>query len=99
MPRADFVKWFAHQSGMGPYYDAPMVDEDRTVDLAALHHRRIHRHGAHVHPRRSGTAEPFWLSLNFTAPHYPWIDSHPKRFTDLYADCAFDSCPDEPPHP
>ena len=44
-------------------------------------------------------AEPFWLSLNFTAPHYPWIDCHPKAYTDLYADCAFASCPDEAPHP
>jgi arylsulfatase A-like enzyme len=44
-------------------------------------------------------AEPFWVSLAFTAPHYPWIDCHPKAFTDLYRDCAFESCPDEPPHP
>jgi arylsulfatase A-like enzyme len=44
-------------------------------------------------------AEPFWLSLNYTAPHYPWIDAHPKEYTHLYADCPFTSCPVEPPHP
>src|SRR5580765_4128252 len=27
VPRPGFVKWFAHQSGMGPYYNAAMVDE------------------------------------------------------------------------
>jgi len=43
--------------------------------------------------------EPFWLNLTFTAPHYPWIDSHPKAFTDLYEDCRFESCPVEAPHP
>ena len=99
VPRPNFVKWFAHQSGMGPYYGAPMIDHDRPctvdgyiTDVLADTARDFVRAEA---PR----AEPFWLSLTFTAPHYPWIDSHPKAFTDLYADCAFASCPDEPPHP
>ena len=47
----------------------------------------------------SRRAEPFWLSLNYTAPHYPWIDAHPREYTDLYAGCAFESCPQERPHP
>jgi choline-sulfatase len=99
VPRPGFVRWFAHQAGMGPYYNAPMVDEgkpcivdgyitDVLADVATSFLQDEALNGA-----------PFWLSLNFTAPHYPWIGSHPKRYTDLYRDCPFESCPDEPPHP
>ena len=99
VPRPGFVKWFAHQSGMGPYYGAPMVDEDRpcTVD-GYITDVLADAASAFVQSER-GNALPFWLSLHFTAPHYPWIDSHPKEYTDLYRDCAFASCPEEPPHP
>jgi arylsulfatase A-like enzyme len=99
VPRANFVKWFAHQSGMGPYYNAPMIDHDRPV-IVDGYLSDVLSDVARAFVRDEATrAEPFWLSLCFTAPHYPWIDCHPKTFTDLYADCAFASCPDEAPHP
>jgi choline-sulfatase len=97
--RRNFVKWFAHQSGMGPYYNAPMIDHDRPVIVEGYLSDVLSDVAcAFVHDDAT-RAEPFWLSLCFTAPHYPWIDSHPKAFTDLYAGCAFTSCPDEAPHP
>ncbi|OJU03697.1 MAG: sulfatase [Rhizobiales bacterium 65-79] len=99
VPRPNFVKWFAHQAGMGPYYDAPMVDEDQPVTLPGYITEELGKRAVAFIGEEAGRPEPFWLSLNFTAPHYPWIDSHPKEFTDLYEDCPFDSCPDEPPHP
>jgi arylsulfatase A-like enzyme len=98
-PRPNFVKWFAHQSGMGPYYDAPMVDEDTPVSLPGYITGELGKRAVAFIAEEAERPEPFWLSLNFTAPHYPWIDSHPKEFTDLYEDCEFLSCPDEPPHP
>ena len=85
VPRPNFVKWFAHQSGMGPYYDAPMVDERSPVHRRRLPVRRARgRRDARSSHDEAARPEPFWLSLRFTAPHYPWIDSHPKAFTDLY---------------
>ena len=99
VPRANFVKWFAHQSGMGPYYNAPMIDHDRPCIVDGYLSDVLSDVAIAFLEEEAARAEPFWLSLCFTAPHYPWIDSHPKAFTDLYADCAFDSCPDEPPHP
>lgn len=42
---------------------------------------------------------PFYLSVHYTAPHSPWINSHPQQSVDLYEDCAFESCPQEPRHP
>jgi arylsulfatase A-like enzyme len=99
VPRPGFVKWFAHQSGMGPYYDAPMVDETRPHLVPEYITDALAGAAMSFLREESARPEPFWLSLMFTAPHYPWIDSHPKAFTDLYADCPFESCPDEPPHP
>ncbi|HEV7417930.1 MAG TPA: sulfatase-like hydrolase/transferase [Tianweitania sediminis] len=98
-PRKNYVKWFAHQTGMGPYYDAPMVDEDQPITLPGYITEELGKLAVDFVAQEASRSEPFWLSLNFTAPHYPWIDSHPKEFTDLYQDCPFNSCPDEPPHP
>lgn len=99
VPRASFVKWFAHQSGMGTYYGAPMVDHDRPVTIDGYITDVLGDVAISFVEEESRNDSPFWLSLNFTAPHYPWIDSHPKAYTDLYRDCPFESCPEEPPHP
>lgn len=50
-------------------------------------------------PGAATAPEPFFLAVNYTAPHKPWKGQHPKEFEDLYADCAFESCPQEEPHP
>jgi len=99
VPRPNFVKWFAHQSGMGPYYGAPMIDHDRPCTVDGYLSDALADVACDFLRDEAPRAAPFWLSLCFTAPHYPWIDSHPKAYTDLYSDCAFASCPDEPPHP
>jgi len=99
VPRAGYVRWYAHQSGMSPYYDAPMIDETTPVKVARYLTDDLTDHALSFLRAESGRDEPFWLSLNYTAPHYPWIDSHPREYTELYANCAFASCPQEPPHP
>jgi len=99
VPRKGYVKWYAHQSGMSPYYDAPMVDERTPVTVARYLTDELTDHALAFIDAEVTRAEPFWLSLNYTAPHYPWIDSHPREYTDLYRHCAFTSCPQEPPHP
>jgi arylsulfatase A-like enzyme len=98
-PRPGYVRWFAHQSGMSRYYDAPMCDGKRLVDAPGYLTDVLTESALGFLAAEATQREPFWLSLNYTAPHYPWIDSHPREFTDLYRDCAFRSCPDEPPHP
>src|SRR5699024_2939488 len=47
----------------------------------------------------SQRTEPFYLSLHYTAPHSPWAGQHPDDLTGLYADCPFDSMPQEETHP
>jgi arylsulfatase A-like enzyme len=97
-PRPGFVNWYAHQSGMSAYFDAPMVEGDKLVAGEGYLTEDLTDRAIGFLGKEADRPEPFWLALNYTAPHYPWINSHPKRYTDLYADCAFDSCPIEPPH-
>ena len=99
VPRHGHVRWYAHQSGMSPYYDAPMIDERTPRKVAGYLTDDLTGHALAFLRDEASRAEPFWLALNYTAPHYPWIDSHPREFTELYADSVFASCPDEPPHP
>ena len=84
---------------MSPYYDAPMVDERTPVKVARYLTDELTNHALTFLDAEATRPEPFWLSLNYTAPHYPWIDSHPREYTDRYADCAFASCPQEAPRP
>jgi choline-sulfatase len=99
VPRQGFVKWYAHQSGMSNYYEAPMVDEGELCIGKGYLTDELSDMAVSFIDSEASRSEPFWLSLNYTAPHYPWIASHPKEYTDLYADCSFESCPVEPPHP
>ena len=99
VPRRGHVRWYAHQSGMSPYYDAPMVDGRTPVKVARYLTDDLTDHALAFVRDEAPRAEPFWLALNYTAPHYPWIDSHPREYLDLYEDCAFDSVPRGAPHP
>jgi choline-sulfatase len=98
-PRAGYVQWFAHASGMSAYYDAPMLDEREPCTVSRYLTDELTDRSLAFLDSEAIRPEPFWLSLNYTAPHYPWIDSHPREYTERYAHCAFASCPQEAPHP
>jgi choline-sulfatase len=42
---------------------------------------------------------PFCLQVHYNAPHRPWKDNHPVELADLYRECQFETCPQEPEHP
>lgn len=100
-PRPGFVHWFTHQSGGGPYFDAPLTRDGRlyqehryvtdvfTDDACAFIETETTQH----------PDTPFFLAVQYTAPHTPWKDNHPDELTSLYEDCEFASCPQEEPHP
>ncbi len=110
-PRQGFVHWYGLEGGGSPYTGATMYrngerEETRTYltdaiteDALAFLDREASRQG----PAGAGGAGPgterFFLSVNYTAPHKPWKGQHPKEFEGLYKDCAFESCPQEEPHP
>lgn len=98
-PQHGFREWYVHLKGSGDYNHPPMIRNGEfegrdgyVTDLItddAIENIRNH----------AGDSEPFYLSIHYTAPHSPWIDQHPKKYTDMYADCPFETCPQGMPHP
>jgi len=95
-PQFSFNHWYVHQSGGGPYYNAPMIREGKLENEPGYVTNLITDDALEFLEANADRA--FYLSVHYTAPHSPWIDNHPKEIVDSYDDCAFDSCPQEPKH-
>lgn len=97
-PQKSFTHWYVHQAGGSAYYNAPMVRNGQLINEPDYLTDIITDDALAFLGRQDGS-KPFYLGVHYTAPHDPWINSHPKEIVDLYNDCAFDSCPQEPRHP
>lgn len=93
-----FEFWYAHRYGGGPYYDAP-VWRDGEPDEEPRYFTEAVADSALDFLASRDQQRPFYLQVNFTAPHDPWIDNHPEELVELYVDTDFPSVPKEPPHP
>lgn len=98
-PRQGFVHWYGLEGGGSPYTGATMYRNGEREETSTYLTDAITDDASDFLNREAGRAEPFFLAVNYTAPHKPWKGQHPQEFEDLYADCAFDSCPQEEPHP
>ncbi|MEG0370455.1 MAG: sulfatase-like hydrolase/transferase, partial [Hungatella sp.] len=99
-PQKGFTFWYTHQKGGGPYYNAPMIRDGSLVTEPGYITDVITDEAIGFIERQKDMDQPFYLSVHYTAPHSPWINCHPKEYTDLYEDCKFESCPQrEIPHP
>lgn len=100
-PAAGFDFWYAHRTGDGPYVGAPIWQNGQRATEPRYLTEAITQEALSFLRRQTAelTDTPFYLSVNYTAPHSPWVGQHPNRWLDLYADCDFASCPQEPPHP
>ncbi len=97
--RRGFVHWYGLEGGGSPYLHATMYRNGEREETTEYLTDAITRDAHAFLDRESGRTEPFFLAVNYTAPHKPWKGQHPKEFEDLYADCEFASCPQEEPHP
>lgn len=98
-PRPGFTHWYSHESGGSPYHGAPMYRGGAREPADGYLTDLLADDAADFLRAETGHDAPFYLSLHFTAPHKPWKGQHPPQVESLYADCAFDSCPQEEPHP
>ncbi len=98
-PQKSFTHWFVHEKGGGPYYNAPMIRNGELVNEPGYVTDVITDDACQFIMNQAGAAEPFYLSVHYTAPHSPWIDNHPPEIVASYDDCPFESCPEEPAHP
>lgn len=97
--RPGFEHWYVHQAGAGPYFAAPMVRDGRLVREPAYITDAITDDALSFVQEADDDERPFCLIVAYTAPHAPWVDQHPPELLDLYADTAFETCPQEPAHP
>lgn len=98
-PQHGHEHWFAHPSGGGRYTDADMYRDGELVRTEGYLTDVIADDAATFLADRAADQRPFHLSVTFTAPHSPWVDQHPPDLVSSYAECAFDSCPQESRHP
>src|SRR5699024_7571198 len=109
-PAEGFEYWYAHQLGGGPYYGAPIWQQTDASGIPETPARpgTEPRYFSDALTDRAldflrgpaGEGRPFFLQVNWTAPHDPWFDgNHPADLLDLYADTDFPSVPQPPPHP
>lgn len=98
VPRRGFVHWYALEGGSSPYHDAVMYRDGVAEHVTDYLTDVIADDAAAFIDAEQEHEEPFFLALNFTAPHRPFAGEHPDEFTSLYRDCAFDSCPQEEAH-
>lgn len=109
-PAEGFEYWYAHQLGGGPYYDAPIWQQADGTGVPSSPAQSGTEPGYLTDAITDraldflcGTADdrrPFFLQVNWTAPHDPWFDgNHPTDLLDLYADTDFPSVPEPAAHP
>ena len=97
-PQKGFHHWYVHQFGGGPYYGAPMIRDGKLVVEDKYITEAITDDAIAFFDEQAGK-QPFYLSVHYTAPHDPWMNSHPQEMVDSYEDCPFSSIPNEPKHP
>lgn len=96
-PQKGFKHWFAHKSGGGPYYNAPIYKDNVLIHDPRYVSDVITEDA--ISFIESVQDQPFYLQVGFTAPHAPWINNHPKQYTELYEDCLFKTCQMGEKHP
>ncbi|WP_166845299.1 sulfatase-like hydrolase/transferase [Isoptericola sp. BMS4] len=99
VPRAGFVHWFALDGGGSPYRGALMHRDGVPERVDGYLTDVIADDAAGFLDDAAGRDDPFFLAVNFTAPHKPFAGQHPAEYTEPYRDCAFASCPQDESHP
>ncbi|MDD4239369.1 MAG: sulfatase-like hydrolase/transferase [Desulfotomaculaceae bacterium] len=97
-PQKGFSRWYAHQRGSGPYYDAPMIRDGELMNEPGYITDKITDEALLYMDEFKDGDQPFYIGIHYTAPHGPFINNHPKEIVALYDDCPFETCPQEPLH-
>lgn len=98
-PYKGFSHWNVCKYNDGKYMDPIMVRDGKDVQETGYLTDIITDDALQFLENRGTADHPFYLSVHYTAPHHLWVGEHPQEYVDLYEDCAFDSCPQEPEHP
>ena len=98
MPAPGFDYWYAHRYGGGPYVDAPIWRDGEATTEPEYFTEAVTERALDFLANRDDE-RPFYLQVNYTAPHDPWLTSHRSASPSLYNGCDFPSVPRDEPHP
>lgn len=99
LPQHGFDFWFAHQWGGGHYMKPPVFRDGEPVVENQYVTDLFTDEALNFLDLQDGS-RPFYLGVHYTAPHSPWTaEHHPQEYRDMYADCAFETCPQGEMHP
>jgi len=90
--------WYANRYGGGPHYGAQIWLDGEPAEESRYFTDAVSDNAVEFLATQDAE-RPFYLQVNFTAPHDPWIDSHSQELVQLYDATDFPSIPREPPHP
>lgn len=94
-----FSRWFTIGRGGCTYYNSDLVENGEVYIEKRYITDVITDHAIEFIDELSKEAAPFYLSVNYTAPHSPWDkDDHPEEYWNQYSDCEFTATPDLPIH-
>ena len=105
VPQHSFKHWFVHQRGSADYYNPPMVKNGKCVNINRYVTDVITDDAIDFLKTHTSDENPFYLSVHYTAPHEPYTRDglaklmHPPDIVQLYDNCSFSSCPQEPRNP
>ncbi|ACZ00841.1 sulfatase-like hydrolase/transferase [Streptobacillus moniliformis] len=100
VPQKGFHYWYSHQKGGGPYYMAPMYKDGKLIHEEEYITDKITEYAIDFLDDVYKEDKPFFLNVNYTAPHSPWDKkNHKEEILKLYEGCKFKSCPRDPYHP
>jgi arylsulfatase A-like enzyme len=99
VPQKGFSHWVVTERGAGPYYNSPIIRDGIEEKTTGYLTDVITEEAMSFIRNRHTDTQPFYLSVNYTNPHRPWKNNHPKELIDSYEDCRFDSIPLEKDHP
>ncbi|WP_257346729.1 sulfatase-like hydrolase/transferase [Pseudalkalibacillus decolorationis] len=94
-----FDHWYVYVYDGGHYNNPTMVRNGKVVKETGYLTNLITQDSLAFLDERSKVDQPFYLSVHYTAPHHLWVGEHPQEYVDMYDDCRFESCPQEPEHP
>lgn len=98
-PQKGFSHWFTIARGGCNYYRPDMIKDGKVVMEEGYITDLITEDALNFLDQQKDSDSPFYLSVHYTAPHSPWgREQHPAEIYDSYADCPFESVPDEPIH-
>ena len=95
-----FSHWFTIARGGCSYYSSDFINKGRVEIKTEYITDLIADNALEFIDTNAEQADPFYLSVHYTAPHGPWNEGeHPVEIVDLYKDIPFNSVPDRDIHP